>query len=387
MPSQGPGRRGSPPRFVSWPSWSSRRPSDRAFRSASRSASPHIHARGVVISVRRSPAPSRCSSWRAQRGTSLGSRSARAPRAERTCLVVTQSSHIARAHVSTQVRTSLLLLLRRWVAALPGRRSHTGSGTRHPRCARGGSARALRGAARSTSLGVRHQGGSATTPSNCALCPFSSQLHTTAAHHRITREVARGTRDARAAGVRARATRWRRAPYVTGGSSSRGLGDKTLQLRPFFPIAYHHHTPPPRRSIEGGATRGIGGDPAGDVGTSGALPDSRGTHRWWPILLRFGGTAVFDDARRCVVLNGIPPPKTTRAESRHSRWHEERGARRQAGRGQCGCSRRNSFDSRGASVDPCPSLPFLTPPPSRPLLPSRPLSFAPLGAWRRRGGE
>ena len=135
----------------------------------------------------------------------------------------------------------------------------------------------------------------------------SSQLHTTAAHHRITREVARGTRDARAAGVRARATRWRRAPYVTGGSSSRGLGDKTLQLRPFFPIAYHHHTPPPRRSIEGGATRGIGGDPAGDVGTSGALPDTRGTHRWWPILLRFGGTAVFDDARRCVVPNGIPP--------------------------------------------------------------------------------
>ena len=141
LPSQGPGRRGSPPRFVSWPSWSSRRPSDRAFRSASRSASPHIHARGVVISVRRSPAPSRCSSWRAERGTSLGSRSARAPRAERTCLVVTQSSHIARAHVSTQVRTSLLLL-RRWVAALPGRRSHTGSGTRHPRCARGGCARA-----------------------------------------------------------------------------------------------------------------------------------------------------------------------------------------------------------------------------------------------------
>ena len=44
LPSQGPGRRGSPPRFVSWPSWSSRRPSDRAFRSASRSASPHIHA-------------------------------------------------------------------------------------------------------------------------------------------------------------------------------------------------------------------------------------------------------------------------------------------------------------------------------------------------------
>ena len=170
------------------------------------------------------------------------------------------ASHIARAHVSTQVRTSLLLL-RRWVAALPGRRSHTGSGTRHPRCAPGGCARALRGAARSTSLGVRHQGGSATTPSNCALCPFSSQLHTTAAHHRIAREVARGTRDARAAGVRARATRWRRAPYVTGGSSSRGLGDKTLQLRPFFPIAYHHHTPPPRRSIEGGATRGIGGDP------------------------------------------------------------------------------------------------------------------------------
>ena len=81
LPSQGPGRRGSPPRFVSWPSWSSRRPSDRAFRSASRSASPHIHARGVVISVRRSPAPSRCSSWRAERGTSLGSRSARAPRA------------------------------------------------------------------------------------------------------------------------------------------------------------------------------------------------------------------------------------------------------------------------------------------------------------------
>ena len=216
----------------------------------------------------------------------------------------------------------------------------------------------------------------------------SSQLHTTAAHHRITREVARGTRDARAAGVRARATRWRRAPYVTGGSSSRGLGDKTLQLRPFFPIAYHHHTPPPRRSIEGGATRGIGGDPAGDVGTSGALPDTRGTHRWWPILLRFGGTAVFDDARRCVVLNGIPPPKTTRAESRHSRWHEERGARRQATRGQCGCSRRNTCDSRCASVDPCPSLPLPTPPPSsQPLLPSRPLSFAPLGAWRRRGGE
>ena len=176
LPSPGPGRRGSPPRFVSWPSWSSRRPSDRAFRSASRSASPHIHARGVVISVRRSPAPSRCSSWRAERGTSLDSRSARTPRAEETCLVITQPSHIARAHVSTQVRTSLLL--RRWVAALPGRGSHSGSGTRHPRCARGGCARALRGAARSTSLGVRHQGGSATTPSNCALCPFSSQLHT-----------------------------------------------------------------------------------------------------------------------------------------------------------------------------------------------------------------
>ena len=43
---------------------------------------------------------------------------------------------------------------------------------------------------------------------------------------------------------------------------------------------------------------------------------------------------MFGDARRCVVPNGIPPPKTTRAESRHSRWHEERGARRQARRGQ-----------------------------------------------------
>ena len=112
-----------------------------------------------------------------------------------------------------------------------------------------------------------------------APCALSSQLHTNATHHRITREVARGTRDARAAGVRARASRWRRAPYVTGGSSSRGLGDKTLQLRPFFPIAYHHHTPPPRRSIEGGATRDNGGDPVGDVGASGALPDTRGAPR------------------------------------------------------------------------------------------------------------
>ena len=216
LPSQGPGRRGSPPRFVSWPSWSSRRPSDRAFRSASRSASPHIHARGVVISVRRSPAPSRCSSWRAERGTSLGSRSARAPRAERTCLVVTQSSHIARAHVSTQVRTSLLLL-RRWVAALPGRRSHTGSGTRHPRCARGGCARALRGAARSTSLGVRHQGGSGTKPSNCVP---SSQLHTTTTRHHPaapSRAARRGV-----SGATPRATSARRAPSPTRGGRTAG---------------------------------------------------------------------------------------------------------------------------------------------------------------------
>ena len=108
----------------------------------------------------------------------------------------------------------------------------------------------------------------------------SSQLHTTTTHHRITREVTTGSgtrhpRDARAAGVRARASRWRRAPYVTGGSSSRGLGDKTLQLRPFFPIAYHHHTPPPRRSIEGGATRGIGGDP-GVTSTRRAPSPTRG---------------------------------------------------------------------------------------------------------------
>lgn len=100
--------------------------------------------------------------------------------------------------------------------------------------------------------------------------------HTYTTHHRITWEVARGTRDARAAGVRARASRWRRAPYVTGGSSPRGLGDKTLQLRPFFPIAYHHHTPPPRRSFEGDAARGNGGDPVGDVDASGALPTRGG---------------------------------------------------------------------------------------------------------------
>ena len=40
---------------------------------------------------------------------------------------------------------------------------------------------------------------------------------------------------------------WRRALYVTGGSSPRGLGDDTLQLRPvpfFLPIAYHRRSPP-----------------------------------------------------------------------------------------------------------------------------------------------
>ena len=40
---------------------------------------------------------------------------------------------------------------------------------------------------------------------------------------------------------------WRRALYVTGGSSPRGLGDETLQLRPvpfFLPIAYHRRSPP-----------------------------------------------------------------------------------------------------------------------------------------------
>ena len=216
LPSQGPGRRGSPPRFVSWPSWSSRRPSDRAFRSASRSASPHIHARGVVISVRRSPAPSRCSSWRAERGTSLGSRSARAPRAERTCLVVTQSSHIARAHVSTQVRTSLLLL-RRWVAALPGRRSHTGSGTRHPRCARGGCARACDAVAPRAvrNWGFVIKGARRQNPPIASLLP-----NCIPPPHATTPLLHRGRRDA-----------------------------------------------------------GYRGRPRGDVGTSDALPDTRGTHR------------------------------------------------------------------------------------------------------------
>ena len=57
-----------------------------------------------------------------------------------------RESHIARAHVGAQVRTSLLL--RMWVALLPGRGSYTGGGARLPRCTRGdGRARALRGSA------------------------------------------------------------------------------------------------------------------------------------------------------------------------------------------------------------------------------------------------
>ena len=58
-----------------------------------------------------------------------------------------RESHIARAHVSAQVRTSLLLL-RMWVAALPGLGNFTGGGAWSPRCTRGDEhARALRGSA------------------------------------------------------------------------------------------------------------------------------------------------------------------------------------------------------------------------------------------------
>ena len=135
---------------------------------------------------------------------------------------------------------------------------------------------------------------------------------------------------------------WRRALYVTGGSSPRGLGDETLQLRPvpfFLPIAYHRRSPPNHtgsgtrhpRCARGGCARacdavapravrnwgfvikgarrqnppiasllpncippphattpplhrgrrdaGYRGRPRGDVGTSGPLPDMRGTPR------------------------------------------------------------------------------------------------------------
>ena len=117
-----------------------RRISHRAFRSALTCASPHArtHAREVVVMVLAvPPLPSRCASWRAVRRTSVYLMSAHAPRAAATLLVPChRESHIARAHVSAQVWTSLLLL-RMWFAALPGRGSYTGGGARLPRCTRG----------------------------------------------------------------------------------------------------------------------------------------------------------------------------------------------------------------------------------------------------------
>ena len=39
-----------------------------------------------------------------------------------------------------------------------------------------------------------------------------------------------------------------------------------IPCSPFFPFAYHHQAPPPRRTFAGDAAWGNGGDPAGDVG-------------------------------------------------------------------------------------------------------------------------
>ena len=78
-----------------------RRMSHRAFRSALTCASPHArtHAREVVVVLLAvPPLPSRCASWRAVRVTSVYLMSAHAPRAAATLLVI--------AKATSRVRTS-----------------------------------------------------------------------------------------------------------------------------------------------------------------------------------------------------------------------------------------------------------------------------------------
>ena len=177
-----------------------------------------------------------------------------------------QRASLCRAHASTPTPPALC----------------AGAGALSSRCARAALARRSRCATRTPASGepepwaIHGDGGSSPSsflPSccHCAVVTHvavpSSQLHTTTTHHHPaapSRATRRGV-----TGATPRATSAHRAPSPThGGRTAAHWGARARYpcCRPFFPIAYHHHAPPPRRSFAGDAARGNGGDPAGDVG-------------------------------------------------------------------------------------------------------------------------